>query len=568
MALDDHPASSATTGSVAAGASVSGTLESGRDLDWFRVSLNAGQRYSFSLDGVTLSDPYLVLRSATGTWLAYDDDGGTGLNALLSYTPTTSGTYYLEARAFGTETGTYTLGVNTSGSADTTAPRVLAFSPADEASAVAVSADITLSFSETVQRGSGTLRLETASGTLVESFDAATSTRLSISGATVSLNPSANLDNATGYRLSLPGGAFTDLAGNAYAGTTSYNFTTVGAADDYAASAATTGRLPVGGASSGRIETSADRDWFETVLDAGNTYTFALNSSTANGLDDPYLSLVDADGRLIAFDDDSGAGLNARLSYTPSGTGTFFLEVRDHGSGTGDYTLTSTAAPVPGGGGGGGSGFSITVAYTGDPSFQPYFDAAALRWAEVIVGDLPDVSTASGVVDDLMINASIVAIDGRGGILGQAGATAVRSVGGLPYEGIMRFDSADVTSMIQAGTFESVVLHEMGHVLGLSSYFWVRSGAVSRSNPFVYVGEHAVAAYDALLPGVQTHVPLEAMGGAGTAGSHWSESVFDKELMTGYAEASPPMPLSVVTIGALRDLGYDVNYAAADPFVL
>ena len=85
---------------------------------------------------------------------------------------------------------------------------------------MAVSADITLSFSETVQRGSGTLRLETASGTLVESFDAATSTRLSISGATVSLNPSANLDNATGYRLSLPGGAFTDLAGNAYAGTT------------------------------------------------------------------------------------------------------------------------------------------------------------------------------------------------------------------------------------------------------------------------------------------------------------------------------------------------------------
>jgi hypothetical protein len=36
--------------------------------------------------------------------------------------------------------------------------------------------------------------------------------------------------------------------------------------------------------------------------------------------------------------------------------------------------------------------------------------------------------------------------------------------------------------------------------------------------------------------------------------------------MTGWAENAPPMPLSVVTVGALADLGYAVNYAAADPF--
>jgi hypothetical protein len=38
--------------------------------------------------------------------------------------------------------------------------------------------------------------------------------------------------------------------------------------------------------------------------------------------------------------------------------------------------------------------------------------------------------------------------------------------------------------------------------------------------------------------------------------------------MTGYAEASPPMPLSIITVGALADLGYLVNYSAADPFSL
>jgi hypothetical protein len=44
--------------------------------------------------------------------------------------------------------------------------------------------------------------------------------------------------------------------------------------------------------------------------------------------------------------------------------------------------------------------------------------------------------------------------------------------------------------------------------------------------------------------------------------------VFDRELMTGYAESAAPMPLSIITVGALADLGYPVNYAAADAFAL
>ena len=34
--------------------------------------------------------------------------------------------------------------------------------------------------------------------------------------------------------------------------------------------------------------------------------------------------------------------------------------------------------------------------------------------------------------------------------------------------------------------------------------------------------------------------------------------------MTGYTDRN--MPVSRLTIGALEDLGYTVNYAAADPF--
>ena len=60
---------------------------------------------------------------------------------------------------------------------------------------------------------------------------------------------------------------------------------------------------------------------------------------------------------------------------------------------------------------------------------------------------------------------------------------------------------------------------------------------------------------------------MEATGGSGTALSHWRESVFTNELMTGWAGPGTSLPLSTVTIGSLADLGYTVNYAAADPFI-
>ena len=64
-------------------------------------------------------------------------------------------------------------------------------------------------------------------------------------------------------------------------------------------------------------------------------------------------------------------------------------------------------------------------------------------------------------------------------------------------------------------------------------------------------------------------VPLETGGGSGTALVHWSKSVFDNELMTGFVEAAGvAMPLSIVTIGSLQDLGYTVDYNAADAYRL
>ena len=64
-----------------------------------------------------------------------------------------------------------------------------------------------------------------------------------------------------------------------------------------------------------------------------------------------------------------------------------------------------------------------------------------------------------------------------------------------------------------------------------------------------------------------TSVPVENNLLPGTSDSHWRESTFGNELMTGYVNTGG-MPFSAMTIGSLSDIGYQVNLLAADPYRL
>jgi hypothetical protein len=211
--------------------------------------------------------------------------------------------------------------------------------------------------------------------------------------------------------------------------------------------------------------------------------------------------------------------------------------------------------------------FDIVIHYTGNSLYQPLFDDAAERWEQIIIADLPDVNSSQfGFVDDLLIDASVVSIDGPGGVLGQAGPDWIRSSSGLPFHGEMEFDSADVSSMFNNGTLYNVILHEMGHILGIGT-LWDNHDLI---NGFQYIGANALAQYRIISGNSSaTFVPVENSGGPGTAGGHWEEDIFNAELMTGFVEsAGVAMPLSRITVGSLADLGYVVNMAAADPFSL
>jgi hypothetical protein len=246
-----------------------------------------------------------------------------------------------------------------------------------------------------------------------------------------------------------------------------------------------------------------------------------------------------------------------------------------------------------GGGGGGGSGGGLLTSYTsGDPNvsdaseFNIHIDFggswtsqeqaivtwAADLWSTIITADVRDDTDLSGnLVDDVAIAMSIGRIDGSGNpltgdILAQTQITAVRDPGSvdqwLPVTSSIELDSTDLRNSIKqgwSGTWDTIVLHEMGHALGFAGIIFDNLGLVDGFGNFV--GANAVAAY-----GMGTSVPLEQDGGSGTAGSHWDEATFapngvtmSNEVMTGYVVQNEQTLLSDTTVAAMSDLGYGVQ---------
>jgi hypothetical protein len=224
------------------------------------------------------------------------------------------------------------------------------------------------------------------------------------------------------------------------------------------------------------------------------------------------------------------------------------------------------------------SAYNITVRYIGNsatPRQKQAVEAAVAQWQSVITGDLPEITAVAEAnacfdgqpavnerIDDILIYVEFVDIDGPGQILGEAGPCYIRNVSNLPVLGRLELDQSDLARMEQNGTMDAVVLHEIGHILGIGTLWPVAqllSGAGGADPRFT--GRAAIDAYH-VLGGSDPEVPVEGLGADGTRDGHWRESVFGNELMTGYIGGSTN-PMSGMTIASLHDLGYNTNQAAA-----
>jgi hypothetical protein len=112
----------------------------------------------------------------------------------------------------------------------TTIPLTLSsINPANGATAIGVGTNITLTFNAAPVRGTGTITLRSGStsGSVIESFDAASSGQISISGSDYIIDPTSNLGFSTSIHTIIPSTAIQNYVGLNTTGADTHSFTTV-----------------------------------------------------------------------------------------------------------------------------------------------------------------------------------------------------------------------------------------------------------------------------------------------------------------------------------------------------
>jgi hypothetical protein len=231
----------------------------------------------------------------------------------------------------------------------------------------------------------------------------------------------------------------------------------------------------------------------------------------------------------------------------------------------------------------GGFTGQIDVRYASDitPALQTAITIAAARWTRALsknLGDFPLNLPANTCFarqpainethHNLLLFVSVAEIDGQGGALAFTGVCRLSDRDTLPILSNTVFDRADLDSMDARGTLQGVVMHEMGHALGFHPGTYVTKGLSGggASDPYFsgVTARSEFAKHGAWYTGVT--VPLEDARGIGPLDAHWRLSVFGDELMVSIVGRGLKSPLSSITLGFFKDIGYNVDFSVADPY--
>ncbi|OGB58099.1 MAG: hypothetical protein A2503_07505 [Burkholderiales bacterium RIFOXYD12_FULL_59_19] len=198
------------------------------------------------------------------------------------------------------------------GTTDVVAPQTASFAPANLATGVQVSQDLTLVFNEDIMLGNTSITLKTSTGAVFASYSAG-STELAVAGNTLTITPGSDLAFGTSYVLDIAPGAVTDLVGNGFIGSSNYQFSTI--TNQAPTASNTTLEATQNRALTGQLPTAVDPE--------GQSSTYAAVQGPVNGT-----VTVNADGS---------------FTYNPgnySGTDSFSYQVTDSlGATSSAYTV-------------------------------------------------------------------------------------------------------------------------------------------------------------------------------------------------------------------------------------
>ena len=249
--------------------------------------------------------------------------------------------------------------------------------------------------------------------------------------------------------------------------------------------------------------------------------------------------------------------------------------------------------------------------------FKNITNEAFNKWDNVITGVKQNITGQS----NFLIEINISIIDTADSWLAEAGPDSIYDISPpdllefgvnlYTKTGIINVNKGSLQDLTTSLTYPSgktrlyyLMLHEIGHVLGIG-FYWIKETFDINNIPVstyldnnitksYYTGTAGLREYKNLFKNQQlvfntqdfVGIPIEDDGGSGTANGHleegslfdntsrnnrYIENIFhpslDQELMTGWAEKDVDDQLSRITIGLIEDLGYEVNYAEADDFL-
>ena len=101
--------------------------------------------------------------------------------------------------------------------------------------------------------------------------------------------------------------------------------------------------------------------------------------------------------------------------------------------------------------------------------------------------------------------------------------------------------------------------------LGIGTLWESLSVTGPEENDCPYLGTNGNTQWEILSGCTGESAPTELDGSSGTRCGHWDETCLQDELMTGFVNGATHMPFSRLTLGTLRDLGYEtVPFSEAD----
>jgi hypothetical protein len=207
--------------------------------------------------------------------------------------------------------------------------------------------------------------------------------------------------------------------------------------------------------------------------------------------------------------------------------------------------------------------FSITYnTLSEQKKYSKYVNSGAGYWSDILTTSHP-ISVSVRVYSNA--NSSTIA---------SASISSTNS-NRLATRGVVNINST-IFDGLTSSTKYNAIKHEIGHILGVG--YWTRTAGTGSGARIVGTSyPTSLSEFNSLTGSSFTvGVPIESSGGSGTIGAHWENDYrsnfaetglpskgLKNELMAGYIGSTAFV--SGVTLGYLKDIGWNVDISKKDP---